>query len=230
MAAKPSYRYQLIFLNELFLVLPGSLKKNQMPGKKYYILIVSLSAGLLFSCSPKNISTKYYYENEKVLDKIEESYKALYPLGPFNVGFTDRDFKTVSLEIITDTLSYIYEFGIEEPRLRDTLIAFDLNEAKINTLIKQMHDIRCTWISYSDYYVDEKKQTMILMSIKPVALKSLFSYAKYYVLTYFPQPQYFDKEGRLLDKRRMRRLRKINGEVFKRINSKVCYAVTGHFR
>lgn len=211
-------------------MLRGLQKKKLMLNKKNFILIVSLSAVLLISCSPKNISSKYYYENEKVLDRIEESYKALYPLGPFNVGFTDRDFKTVSLEIITDTLSYIYEFGIEEPRLRDTLKAYDLNAAKINTLIKQMHDIRCTWINYSEYYVDEKKQTMILMSIKPVALKSLFSYAKYYVLTYFPQQQYFDSEGRLLDKRKIRRLRKINGEVFKRINSKVCYAVTGHFR
>jgi hypothetical protein len=61
-----------------------------MLNKKNYILILSLSAGLFFSCSPKNISTKYYFENEKVLDRIEESYKALYPLGPFNVGFTDR--------------------------------------------------------------------------------------------------------------------------------------------
>jgi len=201
-----------------------------MLNKQNGILFLVLVSCILFSCSPKNISTKYYYENEKVLDRIEESYKALYPLGPFNIGFTDRDFKTVSLEIITDTLSYIYEFGIDEPRLADTLKAYNLNATKINALIRQMHDIRCTWINYSDYYVDEKKQTLILMSIKPVALKSLFSYAKYYVLTYFPQPQYFDSEGRLLDKRKLRRLRKINGEVFKRINNKVCYAIAGHFR
>lgn len=201
-----------------------------MLNKKSYILIVSLSTVLLFSCSPKNISTRYYFENEKALDRIEETYKALYPMGPFNIGFTSRDFKTVSLEIITDTLSYIYEFNIDEPRLTDTLEAYNLNSSKIKTLIKEMHDIRCTWITYSDYYVDEKKNHLILMSIKPVALKAPFSYAKYYVLTYFPQPQYFDKEGRLLDKRTRRRLRKINGDVFRRINSKVCYAVTGHFR
>ncbi|MFM6925634.1 MAG: hypothetical protein ACKOU7_09045 [Ferruginibacter sp.] len=201
-----------------------------MLNKKIHILIIPVIAGMLFSCSPKNISTKYYYENEKALDRIEESYKALYPLGPFNVGFTDRDFKTVSLEIITDTLSFIYEFRIDEPRIMDTLAAYNLNAPKIGTLIKEMHDIRCAWVSYSDYYVDEKKHTMILMSIKPVALRSLFSYAKYYVLSYFPQPQYFDSEGRLLDKRKLRRLRKINGEVFHRINNKVCYSIAGHFR
>lgn len=209
---------------------PGSPKKKLMLNKKIHILLIPVIAALLFSCSPKNISTKYYYENEKTLDRIEESYKALYPLGPFNVGFTDRDFKTVSLEIITDTLSYIYEFGINETRILDTLSAYNLNTTRINTLIREMHDIRCAWISYSDYYVDEKKHNMILMSVKPVALRSVFSYAKYYVLSYFPQPQYFDSEGRLLDKRKLRRLRKINGEVFHRINNRVCYSIAGHFR
>lgn len=201
-----------------------------MLNKKIHILLIPILAVMLHSCSPKNISTKYYYENEKALDRIEESYKALYPLGPFNVGFTDRDFKTVSLEIITDSLSYIYEFGINETRILDTLSAYNLNTTRISTLIRDMHDIRCAWISYSDYYVDEKKHNMILMSIKPVALKSVFSYAKYYVLSYFPQPQYFDSEGRLLDKRKLRRLRKINGEVFHRINNRVCYSIAGHFR
>lgn len=197
---------------------------------KKIIPILTLCTVLFISCSPKTISTKYYYQNEKALDRIEESYKALYLKGPFNVGFTDRDFKTVLLEIITDTLSYIYEFDINESQISDTLAAYNLDAAKINTLINQMYNIRCAWINYADYYVDEKKQTMILMSVKPVALKSLFSYARYYVLTYFPQPQYFDSEGRLLDKRKLRRLRKINGEVFKRINNRVCYAIMGQFR
>jgi hypothetical protein len=187
-------------------------------------------AGSIFSCSPKNISTKYYYQNEKVLDKIEETYKRLYQQSPFNVGFTDRIFNTVSLEIITDTLSYIYEFNLNEARLTDTLVKYRLNAPQIVELIQQMHSIRCTWINHSEYYVDLKKHSLIFMSIKPVALKALFSYKKYYILTYFPQPQYFDDEGRLLDKREMKNLRKINGEIFKRINSKVCYTISGNFR
>ncbi len=69
------------------------------------------------------------------------------------------------------------------------------------------------------------------MSIKPVALKAPLSYHKYYVLTYYQQPQYFDEEGMLLDnKRTVRRLRKINGEVFRKINDKVCYTISGNFR
>jgi hypothetical protein len=207
-----------------------SQKKNPELNKTAIILLLSLFAGLFFSCSPKNISTKYYYENEKVLDGIEKTYKELYPKGPFTVGFTDRKFKHISLEIITDTLSFIYEFNIDEPRLKDTLTAYKLNAEKISGLIHQMQSIRCTWVNEAEYYVDEKKHSLIFMSIKPYALKAPLAYAKYYVLTYFEQPQYFDSEGRLLDKRQLHRVRKINGETFRRINSKVAYSISGTFR
>ena len=193
------------------------------------ILLTGL-AGIIFSCSPKNISTKYYFQNEKALDRIEETYKQLYQQKPFTIGFTDRSFKTVSIEIITDSLSYIYEFTESESRLADTLTKYHPNGSKVIELIGEMQSIRCTWIRNLDYYVDEKKNSLIFMSIKPTALKAPFSYSKYYVLTYFQLPQYFDAEGRLLDKRKLRRLRKINGEIFKRINDKVCYTISGNFR
>lgn len=201
-----------------------------MPTKLIHTLLLIGAAGFIFSCSPKNISSNYYYQNEKVLDKIEESYKKLSQNQLFTIGFTSRDFKTVSVEFITDTLSYIYEFEVNEPRLKDSLVKFKLDAPKVITLIQQMQSIRCTWIKNFYYYVDEKKNSLIFMSIKPVALKAPFSYSKFYVLTYFPQPQYFDSEGQLLDKRKPRTLRKINGEVFKRINNKVCYTISGNFR
>ena len=193
-------------------------------------ILFSGMAGLILSCSPKNISTKYYYQNEKALDRIEETYKKQYQLQPFTVAFTDRDYKTISLEIITDTLSYIYQFDLNETRLTDTLGTYHLNAPIVIGLIQQMQSIQCAWVNKLDYYVDEKKNTLIFMSVKPVGFKSPFSYKKYYTLTYFPQPQYFDSNGQLLDKRKLRRLRKINGEIFKRINDKVCYTVSGNFR
>jgi len=201
-----------------------SLNRTQL------ILILICSSGIFLSCSPKNVSSRYYYENEKALDRIEETYKSLYPKGPFTVGFTDKDYKIVSLEIIKDTISYIYEFNIDEPRLIDTLVAYKLNADKITALIREMNSIRCTWINQADYYVDEKKQSLIYMSIKPVALQRPLSSTKYYILTYFEQPQYYDKEGNLLDKRTVRRLRKFKGDTYKRINSKVAYSVSGTFR
>ncbi len=193
-------------------------------------IITLFAATWLFSCSPKNISTRYYYENEKVLDRIEESYKELNTLAPFTMGFTDRSFGTVSLELITDSLSYIYEFDVTDSRLADTLAKYHPRPSKVLDLVSLMQSIRCTWIRSLDYYVDEKKNSLIFMSIKPVALKAPLSYHKYYVLTYYQQPQYFTEDGLLLDKRTVKRVRKINGEVFRKINDKVCYTISGNFR
>lgn len=198
--------------------------------KNTAILLYAGLVVLLISCSSKNFSTKYYYQNEKVLDRIEETYKTLYAQEPFAIAFTDKKLRTISLEINTDTLSYIYEFDVNEPRLTDTLVKYNLKAPKVLELIKEMQSIRCTWINNFDYYVDEKKNSLIFMSIKPVALNAPFSYKKYYILTYFSQPQYFDSAGNLLDKKKLRRLRKIKGEVFKRINDKVCYTISGNFR
>ena len=194
------------------------------------IILSVVLAGTIVSCSPKNISTRYYFQNEKVLDSIEESYKRLSRTNPFSLGFTSRNFETVSVTINTDTLNYIYEFTVGESRLADTLTRYQLPATAVTSLIKQMQSIRCTWINTYDYYVDEDKQSLIFMSIKPVALKRPFKNAKYYVLTYFQQPQYFDSQGQLLERRKLRRLRKINGEIFKRINDKVCYTVSVKFR
>ena len=117
-----------------------------------------------------------------------------------------------------------------EPRIADTLAAYHVPAAPVVELIKNMQTIKCAWISNYDYYTGEDKNSLIFMSVKPVALKAPFKYARYYILTYFPQPQYFDSEGRLLERRKLRRLRKINGEIFKRINDKVCYTVSVNFR
>ena len=196
---------------------------------KLFILFLAVEC-LTVSCSPRNISTKYYYENSIALDKIEETYKELYLLQPFNIAFTDRHFKTIAVEIITDTLSYIYAFDVIEPRLYDTLVKYHLNAPKVLELIQQIQSVQCIWINNYNYYEDEEVNSLIFMSIKPRALRSPFSNKKYYILTYFEQPQYFDSYGRLLDKKQLRRVREINGEIFKRINNKVCYTVSGKFR
>lgn len=194
----------------------------------YIVLFYGLV--LLSGCSPRNISEKYYFQNEPILDKIEESYKSLYQQKPFTVEFTGRNFNTISLNIITDSLSYVYEFGVHEPRMADTLSKYGLPAPKVLQLIDRMRLIRCAWINNFDYYVDEKKNSLIFMSVKPVALKAPFSYKKYYILTYFSLPQLFDSEGQLLDKKESNRVRRINGEIFRRINDKVCYTISSNYR
>jgi hypothetical protein len=100
----------------------------------------------------------------------------------------------------------------------------------IQDLITKMRSVNCTWINNLDYYAEEKKQSMIYISLWPRAVNSPFVNKKYYILTYFSQPQYFDSMGNLMAGRRLRRVRKINAEVFKRVNDRVCYTLSARFR
>ncbi|HPH85635.1 MAG TPA: hypothetical protein PLC48_09260 [Ferruginibacter sp.] len=198
--------------------------------KLYPYLFYSLILFMLNACTGRKISATYYNEHSAALDSIEDSYQQLYQHHPFSIGFTDIHFKTVSVEILTDSLKYIYEFSVDEKRLPDSLERYGLNVAGTMALIRNIQRIHCTWINKVNYYVDEKRHSMIFISIKPVAVTAPFSYKKYYVLAYFRQPQYFDDQGRLLDRRKRRRLRMINGDIFRRINDKVCYTISGKFR
>jgi len=188
------------------------------------------AAGIFMSCSPRIISTNYYEQHKLVLDRIEESYAKLYQENPFTIAFTDKDFETISLEIITDSLTYIYEFGINEKRIKDSLYKYRLNVPETLELIREMRSIRCTWVNNFDHYVDGKKKSLIFMSIKPAGLNSFFSKKRYYILTYFSQPQYYDQQGRLLDNRKQRQLQRLNGEIFRRINDKVSYTISSNYR
>ena len=61
------------------------------------IMVVAGVIAFFISCSPKMITEKYYLENEVVLDKIEESYKELYPQKHFNIAFANKGFNIVSV-------------------------------------------------------------------------------------------------------------------------------------
>jgi hypothetical protein len=184
------------------------------------------------SCSSaRKISSGYYHKNAKVLDNMEVTYRELYRQKPFALQFTDKSFEAVSIDILTDTIKYVYVFNPgEKERMNDTLRKYGISIPGLNKLISQMKEIKCNWINMLDYYVDAAKHNMIFMSIRPVEWTAPFIPPKYYIVTYFSTQQYFDKEGRLLDKRRTRRLRKINGDIFYRITDKVCYTVSASFR
>lgn len=195
-----------------------------------FVWLFLIAAGTSSCSSAKNFTTKYYYQNEQALNKIEKSYKTIYEQTPFNLVFTDKQFSILTIEIKTDNITYIYQFDVNETRLKDTLNKYHLNAASITELINQMQTIHCIWINNLDYYVDYKKKSMVFISIKPKVSNSPFAYKKYYILSYFTQPQYFDSEGRLLVKRKLKKIHKINGDIFHRINDKICYTVSGRYR
>ena len=182
------------------------------------------------SCSTKIISTNIYQDQKEELDNIERRYEKLNPTNHFSLAFTDKKFTIVSLEMITDTLTRIYEFNVNEQRLADTLLTYSYDTAGIYYLIRKMQETKVTWINSFDYYVNDQPQQLIILSLKPKTIRYIFSPPKYIALAYFRTTQFFDEKGRLLDSRRTKQVRKIKGQVFYKITDRICYTITDKYR
>jgi hypothetical protein len=194
----------------------------------FIFLIICLL--LTTSCSTKIVSTNIYQEQKENLDNIERRYEKLNPTNHFSLAFTDKKFSIVSLEMITDTLTRIYEFNVNEQRLADTLLKFNYDTAGIYYLIRKMQQSKVTWINSFDYYVNDQPQQLIILSLKPVTIRYIFSPPKYVALAYFRTAQSFDEKGRLLDNRRTKQVRKIKDQVFYKITDRICYTITDKYR
>ena len=93
-----------------------------------------------------------------------------------------------------------------------------------------MQQSKVTWINSFDYYVNDQPQQLIILSLKPVTIRYIFSPPKYVALAYFRTAQSFDEKGRLLDNRRTKQVRKIKDQVFYKITDRICYTITDKYR
>ena len=197
---------------------------------RFFPVILITYSLLIVSCSTKIISNNYYQEQKGTVDSIESHYEKLNAKKSFALAFTDKDLDIVSIEMISDTLTRIFEFGVNEERLKDSLLKYGYNVNDVYYLINKMQQTKITWINSVDYYVNDQPQQLIYLSIKPVTIRYIFSPPKYIALGYFRTAQSFDEKGRLLDNRRTKRVRKIKGQVFYRITDRICYTITDKYR
>ena len=187
----------------------------------------------LSSCSvSKTYPKEYYAQHKTTMEEMETLYGNITNEKLIAIAFYDLEFNDISLEFKTDTVRYIYDFYYGEKRMNDSLFKFGYDTTLVQRLIKDMRAIGCTWINTLDYYVDGKKRLLLFMSapVKQFTLVPFLRKRKYYLFNFYTQPQYYDEQGRLLDKRTVRRIRKVSGEVFWRITDKVCYTVSTKFR
>jgi hypothetical protein len=204
------------------------MKKVNRP---YLSLVVMLF--LLSSCSiSKKYPQEYYKENMQALHDIEYYYKTATENKRIGIAFNDLDFQSVTLEIKTDTVRYVYNFDIDEKAKSDTLIKYGYNDVLVDSVVQKMRRIRCTWVNKMSYYSEAGTKQLIFMSVpvRQFALIPVLRKRKYYLFNFYEQPQYYDEKGRLLDKRIVKRLRKVNREIFYRITNKVAYTISNKFR
>lgn len=199
---------------------------------KQLLAFISL---VLFLCGctiSKLYPENYYAKHKELLHQTESTYKKASGKKSFALGFTSLDFSSISIELKTDTVRYIYDFLVDDQSMNDTLQKLGYDVAAIQTIIANMKTVKSTWINTLDYYVDGNPQSLSFLSIpvKQFSFFPLLQKRKYYVYTFYNQPQSYDSLGRLLDKKHTRRLRKVNGQHFYRINDRVSYTISGKFR
>jgi hypothetical protein len=207
------------------------IKRKVMNSRNLCYLV---AAALLFSsCTVSKIYPRSYYElHKETLHQTESLYHAATKQKLLAIAFNDLGYTDISLELKTDTVRYIYDFAYGEKRINDTLYKFGYDSSLVNQIINNMRTMRSTWINTMDYYEGGKKEMLLFISapVKQFSLLPLLQKRKYYLYNFYKQPQYYDEEGRLLNKKKLKQLRKINSEIFWRITDKVCYTVSDKFR
>jgi hypothetical protein len=148
----------------------------------------------------------------------------------FSLAFKDKSFKRIGLEIITDSIKYVYNFETGEARLSDTLRKYQFDVQGVTSLIDDMKQVHCTWITNLDYYENRQRKYLVFVSIRHRKLKSFLRSEKYFTLAYFDRAQLYDQRGRLLDRQDRSMLHRINGGLFWKIDDKVCYSLSATFR
>lgn len=200
-----------------------------MKGKLFISGIILLA--VLGGCFPSQKFTYNYYQaNEKALQRIKTQYEMLSKDKPFSIEFKDKTFSKLGLEIITDSIRYIYVFDSDSQGLTDTLRKYHYDERAVNDLIYDMRQNSCTWITTLDYYEKRQRKQLYFLSIRHKDLTAKWKDEKYFTLAFFSSKQIFDHKNRLLDKDFDTQKRSINGEIFYKVNDSIAYTYTGHFR
>ncbi|WP_276483675.1 hypothetical protein [Paraflavitalea pollutisoli] len=176
---------------------------------------------LLASCTAakKRKSEKYYVEHKQTITEVRQLFDKLYQHMPFSAGFSDRSLKYFVLEILSDSVRFIYNGEKNQPQLEEAVDRFGFDTTQLRTLATKLQQINCIWISKRSFYVNQQRETVTFLSFKSIANPNLFSENKYYILL-FPPKQIISRHFR----ERIRR-----GDLVK-IEDQVWFTIGSNFR
>ncbi|RYY58900.1 MAG: hypothetical protein EOO05_14940 [Chitinophagaceae bacterium] len=199
--------------------------------RKYPLILIITLATLATACNhSRKFTQNYYSENETAITAIRDRFTRMYDAHPFSLELKDKYLERVGLEIITDSIKYIYAFNINEHYLTDTLRKYGFSIQDMGDLIIDMQKAHCTWITSLDYYENHRKKELLFLSVRHKELETFLKPEKYFAMALFNETQPVDEKKRLLDKEGVSQLRKINGKIYRSINDKIFYAVTDMYR
>jgi hypothetical protein len=184
-------------------------------------LISILSLLMLFSCvsMKEKKSAKYYIENETKISEIIKGYDELYQQQPFNLGFSERDYSKLGLDIITDTIRYAITNQQRTDVIQKTVKAFGYDTVKLRKLYTDLYEIRAIWLGRDDVYFHDVKSSVTYLSFRSVAVGNPFLDRKYYTLVFFDPSQTDDNFKNMLDK-----------QGFRHVKNNIYFSILGRFR
>ena len=195
------------------------------------LLLLIAAAACLGACQySRRFTSNYYKENEPALQTVRDQFQALYRIQPFSLEIKDKAATRIGLEINTDTIRYVYELRLDEPRFMDTLSKYRLDLKQMSTLVNAMQQAHCTWISSLDYYENYQRRNLMFISVRHKDLTAFLRPEKYFTLAFFNASQPYDEKNRLLDRTDKKTNRKINDAVFRRITDSVFYSLMDKYR
>jgi hypothetical protein len=153
-------------------------------------LLMLMVAVLLNACmkGANRKSANYYRENQSALDSLRILYDDLYQHQPFSAGFTDKSYQYFVMEVITDSLRYIYNTEKNRPQVVDIISKFQYDPKKIRRFGELMKQTKCLWLSKASFYANEKREVITYLSFKSAATDRPFVENKYYILIFIDHP------------------------------------------
>jgi hypothetical protein len=156
---------------------------------------ITLMAALFSSCaaSKEKKTDKYYYENEKDILEIVSLYKGLFNHQPFSLGFSDRSYDHIGMDIITDTVRYAVDNLQSMDKFREAVYLFKYDTVSIRKLYLKMYAIRCIWVGTTEIFYKGQKEDVMYLTFRSVRFGSPFLDRKYYTLAIF-DPRFINEE------------------------------------
>jgi hypothetical protein len=176
---------------------------------------------LLTSCmaSRKKKSADYYFKNEKSITDILKLYEELYSTQPFSLGFSDRSYKYVGMDIKTDTVRYAMEIEESEKAFFYAIGAFKYDTVDLRRLFVKMKEIKCIWLGKDNLFYKGREETVVFLSFRSVALGNPFLDRKYFMLMFF-NPGFINSETTM----------EIEKHGYKKVNDHIYYTIAEAFR
>ena len=175
---------------------------------------------LMLSCTAtsKRKSANYYFQNKDQITMILKLYEQLYAQQPFSGGYSDKSYKYITMEVVTDTVRYVFSNkGDNKTKLFETVKRYNYDTTKLKELSERLKAIKALWLSKATFNVNGKKETVTFLSFKSVLVEKPFVENKYYILLFPPGPV---KDAESRPKIKKGDIVKINDSVYFMIGSK----------